>query len=143
MATHARCAGSRSRPKTLRNSRVRIPYAKPVSWVVRPSAEANASISTAEAIAVEESGVDEKAAAKPVRSPSPTAPTTPTAEEQSNIDPGPISETERRVIKSRIISVRGRSPNIHRIVLRHIDHLRVCWLDLDRRLAIIGLSRSE
>src|ERR1700678_3550169 len=119
MATHARCAGSRSRPKKLRNSRVRIPYAKPVSWVVRPSAEANASISTAETVAVEESGVDEKAAPNKVRPPYPPAPTTPAAEEQSHIEPGPISEAERRVRQIRIISVWRRSPNILRIVLRH------------------------
>src|SRR5580658_4520980 len=141
MAAHVGCAGSRSGSKTLRNPRVGIPYAKPVSRIMRPSGQSNSAISTAETVAVEESGVDEKTAAKPVRTPSPAAPTTPAAEEQSHINSRPEPEAKRRVVESRIIAaIDWRSPDVHWIVLRHINNLWVGRLDLDGRLSVIGLS---
>jgi hypothetical protein len=94
----------------------------------------------AESVAMEEAVVHEDASAKPAGSPTPSAPTTTTAEVQTEMNPGTPapSEADSGIVQSwpRIKRRRG-TPKIARVVGRNIDDLRIRGLDLNRRLSIL------
>src|SRR5579863_1312391 len=81
--------------------------------------------------------------AEPTRPPAPTAPSK-AAEEASDVNTRaePESKTDSRIKKWRIKTIGGRSPDVRGIVDRHINHLRVGRLDVDRRLASLRLGRD-
>ncbi len=122
-------------PRSLRGSsvavvqrRVGIGCAHAVSRVVRPSCapgEASAEASGVDAakavtIMMVEAGVNEEAAAKPVRAPTPAAPTAPAAEEQADADRRIPTVAVVGVIQRGISSPYGSAPNISGVVLRNV-----------------------
>src|SRR5690349_4591346 len=96
--------------------------------IVRPivSASVSAGISaaaiTVEVVAIEEVVVHDNPPAEPVGSPSPAAPSQ-TAEIASNRNSVAVGEPEFGVVERRVVTIRGRSPNILRIVRRHVHYL--------------------
>ena len=94
-----------------------------------------------EAIAMEEIVVHIDRVAEPIRPPTPAAPSQ-APEEASNVNTRsePESKTDVRVVKRRIVAIDGRSPHVCGIVERHINHLRVGRLNVNRRLPALRLS---
>jgi len=106
-----------------------------------PALERPATVEVAETVAMEERVVHIDRVAEPIRPPAPTAPSQ-TAEEASDINTRaePESKTDVRVIKRRIVTIDRRSPHVCGIVDRHVNHLRVGRLNVNRRLSILRLS---
>ena len=88
---------------------------------------------------MEEIAVQIDRVAEPIRPPAPTAPSQ-AAEEASDVNTRaePESKTDVRVIKRRIITIDGRSPHVCGIVERHINHLRVGRLNVNRRQVLLA-----
>src|SRR5258708_38987958 len=87
---------------------------------------------------------DTPGAAAPPGPPAPPTPTAPaTAEVSSDGNSGAEPEEDpdagaRRIIPARIRIVDRRSPDPDRIILRHVDDLRIGGLDLDGGPATVG-----
>jgi hypothetical protein len=92
-------------------------------------------------IAVKEAVIDHDVAAAPTGLPSPAAPTA--AEIKSRVDARAESEvhafTERRIKSTGIRIIERRTPNRHRIVVRHVHHLRIAGFDLND--VVVGAHR--
>jgi hypothetical protein len=92
-----------------------------------------------ESVVIEESYIEEQAAAKPATSPAPTTPTTPAREKRADINARSESEpkSEAWIPKARINAPRGRTPNISRVVNGYVHYLRVSRLNFDGALAAL------
>ena len=93
-----------------------------------------------EIVAMDEAVVDEHAVVAPPRMPSPAAPSTPASSEvETHIDPeskSPVrAPDEWRVEPIRIGVIERRTPKVARIVIGHIDHLRIGRLNVDDGLS--------
>src|SRR5262249_30536443 len=92
------------------------------------------------AVMVEEESVHEYGSTKPVRTPSPAAPAE-AAVEATDIDSRSPSKSEaHRIVERRIVTERGRSPNVLRIVRGYIDHLRIGRLNRNGGLVALLLG---
>ena len=85
----------------------------------------------------EERVVDVDGPTEPVRAPAPTPAPGPAAEPEPDVDSQAESEA-RSVRERRIGAPRRGSPDIDRIVLRHVDHLRIGRHDLDDGLPVLN-----
>jgi len=110
---------SRSSTKTIRHRSIGIRNTQPVSGIVRPYVRpAEPRMEVAKTEAMEEPGVQENAAAEPIRSPSPTEPAAPqapaAAEIKSKVDAGQEGETYAQgwVEERGIVTVHG-GPQTH------------------------------
>src|SRR5215472_8842150 len=98
-------------------------------------------------VTVEEGVVDEHAVAEPVRAPPPTgttpAPATPAAEPEPDVNSRPESKAERGIVQRRVITPGRRSPNVLRVICRHVNDLRVRRLNHDCRLSALGFCGHD
>ena len=94
------------------------------------------------AIMTEEEAALENRAAEPIRSPAPAAPTQ-TAKKETDVNAGPETKPEAEcwVPKRWVVTPGRRSPNIGGIVDRHIDHLRIGWLNLNCSVVALVFGR--
>ena len=92
-----------------------------------------------EIVPVNEAVVDEQAVIAPAEPPSVSAPTTPASSEvkphrDSQAESEVSASDERRITPICIRIVKGRAPDIGRIVIRQVHHRRIGRLDSNDRL---------
>ncbi len=133
--------GSRSRAVARVQRTIRIRDTHPESGIMRPYSASKSG--AAETEASKKRTVQKERVPEPVTSPTPAAPSQ-TAEKSSNIDSRakPITESvaDVQVIPRRIIATVGRwSPDVLRIVIRHVHLFGIGRLNINRRLIALHL----
>ena len=92
--------------------------------------------------------IDDDIVRMPVRMPTPAHPASPSDKDRAYDNPGtppaPITTGwRRRIIPDWIGVPKGcRTPNPKRVIIRHINHVRIGWLDDNDSLAILGFIRN-
>jgi hypothetical protein len=109
-------------------------------WIVCPPFTVEAAVPveavvpvTVKSMAVEEAVVNEHYTAEPVRAPAPAVPAAPEAE----VNTRSPSKSICRVVQRRVGAPRRRTPDIGRVISRHIDYIGVGRLNGDSRLATL------
>ena len=141
------CTSTGEATEAIGDSAIGVRYPKPMFGVMRPNAIASepAIAVTGEPVVpvmAEEEGAFENRAAEPIRPPAPASPTQ-AAEEAAKIDARSEakSKAEGGIVERRVVAPGWRSPDVFGIVVRHVDYLRICRLNVNRGIAALRFGR--
>src|SRR5262249_6599427 len=126
-----------------RNLPVGIGNTQPVSRIVRPWRPIERGCSAVKSIVMEEVVVDDDCTPKPVRAPAPTTPAVPATKTEHEVNGRHPAKSEYGIVERRVITPRRRSPDVRRVVHRHVDYVGAGGLNDDSRLAALSFRADS